>query len=39
MKVLIFAKDENMQFLKPLLTSVMTKSVLPSVTSQTFPMT
>ena len=40
MKVLIFDKDENMLiFFKPLLTWFMTKSVFPSVTSQTFPTT
>jgi len=40
MKVLIFAKDENMEFFfKSLLTWVMTKSVLPLVTSQRFPTT
>ena len=33
-------EDENMQFFfKPLLTCVMTKSDLPSVTTQIFPMT
>ena len=39
MKVLIFAKDENLRFFKPLLTWVMTQNVETSMTTPNFILT